>query len=53
MPINLDFRCRLKENAEGHERLRAFNSEAKSEKSVKPKTTEVFAANFKVSLEVA
>ena len=39
----------MKENAEGHERLRVLNSKAKNEEPVKPKISKVFAANSQVT----
>ena len=45
----LDFNNWLKEKADGHERLRVLNSKAKNEEQVKPKTTNVFAANSQVT----
>ena len=49
LPTLLDFNNWLKENAEGHERLRVLNSKAKNEEPVKPKTIKVFAANNQVT----
>ena len=51
-PTLLDFNNWLKENAEGHERLRVLNSKAKNEEPLKPKTTKVFAANSKVTCKI-
>ena len=48
-PTLLDFNNRLKEKAEGHERLRVLKSKAKNEEAVKPKTTKVFAANSQIT----
>ena len=48
-PTLLDFNNCLKEEAEGHKKLRILNSKAKNEETVEPKTTKVFAANANVT----